>query len=74
MPRTQFSPSNTPAEQKIFLNAREVAQLLSVTPVTVCRLIQRGELLGAKVGRGYLTPRTAVDAYVNQKIQRRKAA
>jgi excisionase family DNA binding protein len=73
MPRTKFAGSTTPIDQKIFLNVREVAKLLSLTPVTVCKLIKSGKLLGAPVGKGYLVPRRHLDAFIEKGIQSQSA-
>lgn len=36
-----------------YLNVREAARLLSVNPVTVRRMVRRGELQAVRVGRQY---------------------
>lgn len=71
MPRKPYTAPARPPEHKLFLTSAEIAQVLGMTPVTVCRLISSGQLLGAKVGRQYLVPRHHLDCYIEAKINDR---
>lgn len=48
------------------LTTDEVAQVLRVSRVTVCRLAIEGVLAGKKVGRAWRFPRDAVESYFRQ--------
>jgi excisionase family DNA binding protein len=77
MPRAVFTPSTTPIEQKLFLNSKEVAQLLSIKPLTACHLIRSGAIKASYIGRGYLVRRADLDAFLERQAQvssKRRAA
>jgi len=46
----------------------EVAERLSVSRMTVYRLVHSGELPALRVGRSYRVPKAAVDAIVEQHL------
>lgn len=54
----------TPHEPIAYLKVREVAELLRVAPMTIYRLIERGELPAVQIGRSRRIPRSALDAYL----------
>jgi excisionase family DNA binding protein len=68
MPRKPYTAPATPPERKLFLTVSEVAQVLGIGPVNVCRIIKRGELPAAFVGRGYLIRRADIDRYIESRL------
>ncbi len=50
-------------EPKVY-TPEQVAQQLLVSPRTVLRLIERGELRAIRVGRQWRIPKDALDAYL----------
>lgn len=54
------------------LEAKEVAQLLRVSPRTVVRLAERGEIVAFKVGDLWRFHRSDVDAYIEAQKQKQQ--
>lgn len=47
------------------LTVREVAQMLSVSPMTVYRMIRSGDLPAIRIGRCYRVDRRVVEAFLS---------
>ena len=59
--RAQSAPQSRVMENKSYMTVREAANRLAVNPVTVRRMVRRGELQAIQIGRRYrivLTPVT----------------
>lgn len=54
------------AERPAYYTADEVAQELRVTPRTILRLIERGDLRAVRVGKQYRIPRESLEAFLKQ--------
>lgn len=68
-------PRPTPAARfPDVLDVHLTAQFLTVSADTVYDLFQRGELPGRKVGRKWLTTKTAVLRWLDQATQQRTSA
>ena len=59
-------------DQEAMLTIREVAEFLHVVPLTVYRMIDRGDLPAAKVGRVWRIRRQDLQAYLDRSISRPK--
>lgn len=53
------------ADAPQLFTAAEVARYLRVSTMTVYRLLERGELVGARVGRAYRVSRQDLAAYLD---------
>ncbi len=47
-----------------FLTVAEVAEVMRVSKMTVCRLVHSGELASVRVGRSFRVPERAVHDYL----------
>ena len=45
--------TSVPAVRRKILNTGQVCMLLDKTPLTICRMVKRGELVGYKKGKEY---------------------
>ncbi len=65
-----------PANPPEYLSAEQAAELLFVKPRTIGAYLKSGELLGARIGRRLLIPRSEIDALIQSKLGHatRKAA
>jgi excisionase family DNA binding protein len=54
------------------IDAKEAAQILGVTPRTVIRLADKGEIVGFKVGDVWRFRRLDLENYIEEQIARRK--
>ena len=57
-------PPDAPLAQVKFLTVAEVAALMSVSKMTVYRLVHSGELTAVRVGRSFRVPEKAVHDYL----------
>ena len=55
--------------EDIFLTPKEVAETLKVTPRTIQRFIENGELEAVKVGRQYRITENALTSYLERNTQ-----
>jgi excisionase family DNA binding protein len=53
-------------EERTFLNSKEVAQILDLSPDDIYVLVHRGELKATKVGRFWRYRPEDVEAYVEE--------
>jgi excisionase family DNA binding protein len=51
----------------VIMTAEDVANYLKITPATVYRLAQKGELPGAKIGRVWRFRKEAIDNLLQEK-------
>lgn len=51
------------------IDAKEAAKMLSVTPRTVIRLVERGEIKGFKVGDVWRFYRKDIQQYINAQMR-----
>ncbi len=58
-----------PARKQRWVTVRDVAEMLSTTPRTVYRMIDSGELPGAKFGRSIRVPLDRLERWLEQKEQ-----
>lgn len=59
-----------PDSHKSYISTYELAKLLGVSPVTVVKRIQKGQIKATKIGRSYAVPRSYVeDHFPEYKIQ-----
>jgi len=54
---------------KILLTSKETSQILRIHPKVVERMAQRGEIPALKVGKFWRYRATALDAWINSKLQ-----
>ena len=54
------------------IGAKAVAELLGVTPRTVIRLAERGEIIGFKVGDVWRFHRRDIDEYIEAQKRKRQ--
>jgi excisionase family DNA binding protein len=52
--------------EPLLVSKREAARILSVSPRTIHRLLQRSELRGARVGRRKLVLRKSIETLVGE--------
>ncbi len=57
-------------EHEILLTVSQVAHQLQVVPITVYRLIERGDLTGVKVGRVWRIRQPDLQAYLDRSTSR----
>jgi excisionase family DNA binding protein len=57
-------------QQAALMTVREVATYLRVHPMTVYRLIQRGELPAIRVGRGWRFSRSRIEQWLRAHANR----
>lgn len=58
--------TGTPADGVVFYTVREVAQLLRVSPMTVYRMCDTGQLDGKRVGRQVRIPAKTLYRYLSE--------
>lgn len=59
-------------EPRRLLSTEQAAERLGITARTVCRLIERGELPAAKLGRGWLIDETDLELHERAEIAKAK--
>lgn len=67
MPMASTDPQRENARMNL-VTVADVAERLSVSPMTIYRLIHSGELPALRVGRSYRVPQSAVDALFDQSL------